>query len=68
MDDLTYTFKLVGQVQTYKEVWLRQTKIITQKGHNFLSDHVIALKFLQEFLEAVSLIVITMSLCKPSNL
>ena len=33
VDDLAYTFGPMGQVPTHKEVWLRQTKIITQKDH-----------------------------------
>ena len=38
-----------------EEVLLGQTRVTTQKGHNILSSHWIALKFLQEFLEFVFL-------------
>jgi hypothetical protein len=34
-----------------------QTRIIAEKGHNFWSDRLIALKFLQEFPEAIFLVV-----------
>jgi hypothetical protein len=37
------------------EVWSHQRRKTVQKGHNFLSDHLIALKFLLEFLESVFL-------------
>jgi hypothetical protein len=38
-----------------EEVLSRQTRIRAEKGHNFWSDRWIALKFLQEFPEAVFL-------------
>jgi hypothetical protein len=36
-----------------EKIWSRQTKVTILKGHNFLSDRWIALKFLQFFPEAV---------------
>jgi hypothetical protein len=38
-----------------KKVSLGQTRIMVQKGHNFLFDHWIAIKFLHEFLKVVFL-------------
>jgi len=35
------------------EVWSRQARVTVQKGHNFWFDHWIAIKILQEFLEAL---------------
>jgi hypothetical protein len=39
-----------------------QTKVTTIKNHNFLSDHWIALKFLQEFTKVVFLGVVIESI------
>jgi len=39
-----------------EEVLSRQTRITSEKGNNFWSDRWIALKFLQEFPEAVLLV------------
>ena len=39
------------------DVLSRQTRITAEKGHNFWSGRWIALTFLQEFLEAVFLVV-----------
>jgi hypothetical protein len=39
-----------------EEVLSRKTRITAEKGHNFWSDSWIALKFLQEFTEAVFLV------------
>jgi hypothetical protein len=38
-------------------VLVHQTGITVEKGHNFLSDHWIALKILNEFLHVVCLVV-----------
>jgi len=35
------------------ELWSRQARETVRNGHNFWSDHWIAIKLLQEFLEAV---------------
>jgi len=40
-----------------EEVSSLETRLPVRKGHNFLSDLWIALKFLQEFAEAVFLVV-----------
>jgi hypothetical protein len=44
------------------DVWTRHTRITGKKGHNFLSDCWIMLKFLQEFLEGFVLVVSMKSL------
>jgi hypothetical protein len=38
-----------------EEVWLHHARVTIRKGHNFSSNHWIAIKLLQEFLEAVLL-------------
>lgn len=35
VNDLTGTLKPMEQVQTYKKIWLRHTKIIIQNNYNF---------------------------------
>jgi hypothetical protein len=39
------------------EVWLHQTIVMAQKGHNFWSDRWIAQKLLQEFQKPIFLVV-----------
>jgi hypothetical protein len=49
------------------EVSSLETRVPVQKGHNFWSDRWIALKFLQEFLEAVFLVIDVESLLDESE-
>jgi len=49
------------------EVSSLETRVPVRKGHNFWSDRLIALKFLQEFPEAVFLVVDVESLLGESE-
>jgi hypothetical protein len=49
------------------EVSSLETRVLVRKGHNFLSDRWIALKFLQDFPEAIFLVVDVESLLDESD-